>query len=398
MKVELFINNKLVEINNPTDLDIRLNKENYIPNSLSTKSVEYSFTFSIPSTKQNNEIFGFTNIEEVADKFSVKYEAVLYASDVKIFEGYFFLSEITEKEYKGNLLIPVPKSIKDVFGDKLMNQNGEWKIPFNSFQNSISSYNQAGDGAAIFPLIFYGLLPKIPTSNSDTYTPKTLYDDTVRLSIEDLPPAVNVLQMLKKIFENNDYELIGNVFTDENLKKLYVSYQNDPSFLQEWNWGDLGSVSVSGWWRSLLHEDFGTLQFERQFEKNETEKGKYIITDLFNANNVSFTNITDNGTNTIYYESKDRYNQPVKKLHITVPRSGLYKVKLTSSVKLSDRTVAHGSPYRQEDPETKLIYCAAPTASQQNRRANYFDKKRYDIAVFRDFGGGDFELDNKITQ
>ncbi|KAA6347875.1 hypothetical protein EZS27_004655 [termite gut metagenome] len=394
MRAELYINNLLAETNNPKDLDIRLQRENFIPATLTTKNAEYSFTFSLPSTVQNNKIFGYTNIEEIKDKFSTIYEGTLYANDIKIFHGNVYVNEITENEYKCNLVVPVPKSITDVFGEKLLNENGEWNIPFSSIASSISSYNQQGNKEAIFPLILYGLLPKFSASNFDDYTAKDLYDDSVRLTVEDIPPSVNVLQMLKKVFENNGYQLEGDVFDDENLKKIYVSYKNPVDYPQEWNWGDLASVSITGTWRSLLNED-GTRQYERSYEKNEREDGKYIVTDLFNSNNVTFSNITDSGTNTIYYEQNDKYGQKIKKLSLTVPRSGLYKVRLTSTIQLSERKVSHDSPFRAEDSTTGMLYIAAPTAAQSSRKANYFDKKRYDVGIFRDFAEGDFEMDNK---
>ncbi len=126
INVELYINGKLCDITNPYDLGVRFQREILIPSEITSKDVQYSFTIKIPFSATNNEIFNYGNQEEVKNKFNHLYEAELIVDSVKIFDGLFKLSSIDNQYYKGNLYKPVEKTIKDIFGDKLLNE--KWKM------------------------------------------------------------------------------------------------------------------------------------------------------------------------------------------------------------------------------------------------------------------------------
>lgn len=202
--IELYINNRLCEIANAEKLGIRLNRILIKPAELNTKDAQYSYSITIPSTNINDEIFGFANVEEVKDKFNHDYNALLYVDAVLVFDGKFRMSEIDKDgNFKGNLLIPAKKTIKELFGDTKMNGlKTTWSIDFKEMVSSLNKWNtKSGTPDCIFPYVLYGLLPKVPKDANGNYSAKDVWDETVRLGIEDFPPSINCLQTIKKIFE-----------------------------------------------------------------------------------------------------------------------------------------------------------------------------------------------------
>lgn len=407
VNVELIINGKLCDITNPYDLGIRLQKEILIPSEITTKDVQYSYTITLPFSKRNDEIFGYANNEEVKNKFNHLYNAELIVDSIKIFEGLFKLSSIVGN-YKGNLYKPSKLTIKEIFGDKNMNQNGSWEIPFSDF-SSFDDYNSPSTTVqpCIFPLVLYGLLPKVSKNPNAVingemvgeYTAKDLWDEYVRLGIEDFPPSVNVLQMLRKIFENNGYTLGGTAFDDTRLSNLYVSYKNPSDYEQQWNWGNLSRIRIRGTWENVVNRYSGCRLFERNIERNETEGGTFYTCDLLNCNRVEFISILDTGTNTIYSEMEDKWgsdpNYKKKRLTITIPQSGFYKIHLNAYIEMDNTISTSGmdSGWRWTDDATGNRFTSAKQF--KGDRNNRFERKRYEVQLVRDYGEGSFETANK---
>lgn len=400
--IELYINNRLCEIANAEKLGIRLNRILIKPAELNTKDAQYSYSITIPSTNINDEIFGFANVEEVKDKFNHDYNALLYVDAVLVFDGKFRMSEIDKDgNFKGNLLIPAKKTIKELFGDTKMNElKTTWSIDFKEMVSSLNKWNtKSGTPDCIFPYVLYGLLPKVPKDANGNYSAKDVWDETVRLGIEDFPPSINCLQTIKKIFETlKDKEgkpqnIGGTAFDDVRLKNLYMSYSNPTDYAQEWNWGDLGTMSVSGNYKSIRDYQTDDPIFERSISQSSMERDHFYTVNLFNSHNVEFSEIQDTGTNMTYYKEPDERNPRYikKNLRIRIPASGLYKVKLYSDVLL----YRGGENESRYDKHTDRTWANTRTG-RDSKYNNYFGMKRYEIQVVRDFGSGDFGFDNKL--
>lgn len=411
VNTELIINNQLCDIVNPFDLGVRFQREILIPSEITTKDVQYSFTIKLPTSNINNTIFNFANVEEVKNKFNYEYNALLIVDSIKVFDGKFRLTEIDEDTYKGNLYIPSAKSIKDIFGDKKLNENGSWVIPFADFAPSITDYNtnqQTKIQPCIFPFALYGLIPKQSINPNAVvngeivgeYTAKDLWDEYVRLGIEDFPPSVNCLQMLQTIFKNNNYTLSGTAFEDSRLTNLFVSYKNEADYVQEWNWGRLCSFNIQGNWESVRDRWQNYRTFERNIERNESGRGTFYVTNLLDCNRVNFTSISDSGTNIITSSFKDKWNDDRykrNKAFITIPKSGLYKIKLKASIAIEEGRDNSGkdSGWKWTDDTTGNVFTSG--GQYKRNRCNYFDRKRYEVQLVRDFGSGDFSTGNKIA-
>lgn len=334
MNLELYINNRLVDIESPEKLGIRLKRVFINPAELNTKDAQKSYEISLPATPANNEIFNHVNVEEVQGKFKIYGDARLYVDGVLILDGKFRLSEITRDYYKGNLGVPAPVTVKDIFGETMMNQAGKWEIPFNGVE-SITAYNtdgyekdKYGDiSPCIFPLVLYGLLPKYPETSN--YSEKDVYDNSVRFLLNDFYPSVNCVHMLKRIFKNADYTLTGNALDDERIKNLYVSYKNSEDYTL---FRGTGTMKVEGEWGNLQN---GIKESAYEFTFEKYGKNKNIIsTNIFNSRNLSPNlKITDSGSNIILTQGNYRKN-----LSFKVPHSALYKLELDVELQMNDET------------------------------------------------------------
>lgn len=317
MNIELYIANKLCDLSS-SDTDVTLKRQFLNPEALNAKDSQKSYEIILPATPTNNEIFRYVNVEEVGDKFKIYPNARLYVGGVLILDGKFRLSEIGRDSYKGNLGVPKILSAKDVFGDMMLNNAGNWKIDNFRGLEGVSEYNLKDNAPVIFPLVLYGLLPKLANDNGD-FTDKNKYDESVVLGLDDFLPSVNCIEMLKKVFSNSGYNLSGTALTDDRLTNLYMSYKNPNEY--QFDWG-VGSMSLSGRW---AHYDSQESKLESKYSRNIDNK-QYAC-NIFNSRNNKPIVKSDTGGNI-------RING--ERTTITVPRSGLYKIHLNSSVEMAN--------------------------------------------------------------
>lgn len=337
--IELYINGKLCDTQQPENMGIRLNRVLINPAELSTKDAQYSYSITLPSSPINDEVFNYANVEEVRAKFNNAYSAVLIMDGITIFDGLFKMSEVTPNEYKGNLVLPAEKTVKDLFGETKMNELTDWWQPMvGTKEEAFNAVNKTeeDDADCMFPFVLYGLLPKVPkvelkTEGDDeqptekqSYTDKNIWDEYVRLGIEDFPPSINCLKTISQIFKSKGYTISGNVFDDERLKRLYMSYQNPTSYVQQWNWGDLAQIEIEGNWTNWKGEVTPAIppngqaevkeehESEQYYFKNEDDQVVYVA-NLLSSSTTRITKLVDSGTNVTHavtgsVEKKDRIN------------------------------------------------------------------------------------------
>lgn len=338
--IELYINNRLVDIESPESFSIYLKRQMINPAELSRKDAQKSYDITLPATATNNEIFGHRNVEEVKNKFATLYDARLWVGGVNIFEGKFKLSEITRTSYKGNLGIPAQKSTKDIFGDKNMNEAGEWFTRFESI-SAITALNKEENPEIIFPFVLYGLMDKGMTDEDDgavvDCSAKDVLDTSVRFRYDDFKPSVNCIELLKHLFENEQLTLSGSALEDERISKLYASYKNPDDYNPKW---PQGIIKISGKWNNTYQKN-GKNYFDDVYEVNEERPEKKVALAVAKATYIKrLLSAANRETDT---EAKclnqtieaDIWNSVnLNEKHIRIPVSGLYKIKLKADVKI----------------------------------------------------------------
>lgn len=381
---ELQINGRYVDTGG--DLGVRLNRKIIDPGALNTQDAQYSYSIVLPFTQRNVIAFNYATVEETRNKFNTVYNASLTINSVRIFVGLFRLTGIDGTGIKGNLYLPVPKTVKDIFGDQKLNANPAYNLPFSDFATYVNQYNEAAElapQAAIFPYILYGVIPKVPINrDTNAYSARTLWDSSVRLGIQDLPPAINALIMLKHIFNSNGYALQGNAFQDARLAGLYQTYKNASDYVQPWNYGKYAQIEVSGQWSNWVNQrdpGAGTQPEHGAFY------GDNYSTDFFDCTNAKINVVNDPGGNVLYNEILDDNELTWVNSQISIPVSGLYKISFNASLHVATDNM---TPIVDPLTDIQFISGAGPlsTADMTN---NIFE-----IRVMRDNGTGDFGLSN----
>ena len=384
--IELYINEVLTDTGD--GFSVRLNRQLINPAELNTKDAQFSFSITIPTTANNNKALDFANVEEVKGKFNKEYRAQLVVNSVRIFVGLFRLSEVSAKGYKGNLYIPAVKSIKDIFGDVNLNQIAPYRIPFTDFASSITAINNAALSSpqmAIFPYVLYGLLPKVPIDkNANNYSARDVWDASVRYNMQDVPPSINPLLMLKHLFNSNGYELGGSAFNDPKLTQLYQSYKNSTDYVQPWNYGHHARIELSGTWSSTRNKRAGdAFQFERGVNQSSDRGYNIYSADLFDAVNSSVDVNNDPGGNVIQKLVNDNDAVTWSQTQVRIPTSGFYKVRFIAGV-----TVYSNSNWRSTDPKTGVQH----VSGDGDKHVNHFGRRVYEVKLLRDRKSGDFGL------
>lgn len=383
MNIELYINKQLCDIENPANFSIFLKRQFLNPAELNTKDAMKSYSITLPATTRNNEIFGFTNVEEIRGKFATIYDAYLNIGGLKIFDGKFRLSEINRNSYSGNLLVLAQRSIKEVFGDKNMNEGGEWLISFADFAPSVKKYNNTANAECIFPYVMYSLLPKT-IGEDGRYSDKEVWDNTVTLGIDDFPPSINCLQAVRQIFVNQGLNISGSAFSDHRLANLYMSYKNPSDYQMLWNYGR-SAVNLKGEWDNFSYYNQVERLVTQNQRENDNKRNMYVV-DLFNVTNLSKLVISGNNANIVTTALLQVDNTPYRSVTYIVPFSGLYKVRFEASITLDTTRTSFEKRenVRVISPKSKVGL---------NETIENFSKRRFEVKLMRDWGEGNFELD-----
>lgn len=377
---ELYINGELCDT--AGTLNVRLNRKLIDPAELNTKDAQYSYSITLPATGRNNRIFDYAHIEETRDKFNRTYRAELIINGFRIFSGLFRLSEVSAGTYKGNLYLPTAKTIKEIFGDVKMNENPPYYRAFFDFAASATEYNEAAARTIqpmIFPYALYGVLPKVPAGDG-TYSPREVWDETVRVGLADIPPSPNVLIMLRHFFESRGYNISGSAFSDERLKRLYMSYRNATDYVQPWNYGRHAKIRLRGEWSNVRNMRIGTGE---QLERGSYEGDAVYTCDLFNANNTRVEVIQDTGGNVLYEESPDERGRVWANCQVRIPVAGFYKVRFSASLRVDSR---------RNWWVTDNVTGAQFVGGNSDNAGNQLWRRQYEVKLLRDFGRGDFVL------
>lgn len=384
---ELIINGRRVVL--PPNFSIRLNRQIINPAELNTKDAQYSFSINLPPAGVVHEALGFIHIEETRNKFNKVHTATYIVNGLVIFEGLLRLTYIGADGYKGNLYKPAAKTVKDIFGDLALNQLPEYRIPFADFATSVTAINETartGLPFAIFPFALYGVLPKVPLNkDANNYSARELWDDTVYIGMQDVPPSINLMQLMRHIFEGQGYSLQGSAFDDEKLARVYMSYKNAAEYVQPWNYGYHAKISVNGEWSSFENAREGNVgSLEKGVNQSYDQLGFAVYSaDLLDAVNAKITVTEDTGGNVLYKEIQDNSGAVWAQGQIRIPVSGFYKVRLVSSIRV-DQT----ENSRQTNSATGVQHISG----RSSNTTNDFGGNMYEVKLLRDRKQADFGL------
>lgn len=364
--VDIYVNGHLVDITSQKSLNLRINNTFASPEKIETISTEYSFSFSLPSTPNNNKIFDYANVLSKRGKFNKPYEVSIEVDHLLAFQGYLMIQSITKNDgYKCNIYVNRLNTVEDVFGDSLMSDIEKWGMEFN-LSETINQRNKevCEEGKVkdcFFPLVSYGMFQKIP-KDTGFYTAKTDIDIYNNFWMENFYPSLNLLETVKRCFKYKGYEVQGDIFNDDNIKRLYMSTNLADGQDPQYNYGLalLGKVTVSTRWSNKYIYPNGDSILSTHTIQNldepllsvgkdyETQQYKYNYSQ-FNIYNIwndapnsgidysADHNLPSNYDSSMFMETFSQDNSYLFRGNgIVAPVDGWYKIELDVKYDISD--------------------------------------------------------------
>ena len=347
--LELYINKQLVELESQDSLNLRINSTLFDPTKTNTTQAEYSFSFDIPSTPNNDKILDYANNLSKINKFHTRYSSQVYADGELIFDG-----SLTIQKYKGgfytcNLVNIKVSTLEDIFGEDPL-AHVSWLVDFEGAR-TINEVNADPSKKYWFPLVSYGAFQKQgdnegfdELSPEDwTYSSKYVIDDTNRFYISSFYPSLNMLEMVRKCFEYKGYSVAGDAYTDKILSNIYCSTNLGDEQQPIYNVGDdkFGKCTINITFTdttatTYLQQDLKYPYFHVGGVGDSTttaagvgQNSKYNFSDIF------YKNLFDdsNGDELVYFSrDQNMFNNDGK--YILIPADGFYKISLSGATSL----------------------------------------------------------------
>ena len=373
-KVNLVVNNQMVELENEKSLNLRMNNILYDPTKISSTQAEYSFSFDIPITPNNTRIFDFANILSKVNKFTKLYEAVVYGDGNEIFRGQLKIASIEDSRFKCNLVSVKVNKIEDIFGDSTMNQIS-WYVPYEGI-DTIDSVNKDMTTNYYFPLVCYGVFQKKPratyANEYNAYSSKYLFDKYNLWYAETFTPSVKLTELIKKMFEQKGYNVTGDIFEDDIAKDIYLSTHLADKQIPVYNIGNpiLGAIDVNFkmWtgasWRyqdadgkvfSSGHTSHSSLGYNLTYPYDYA--GYVDGSKTYNFTQVSITDVFDiaskfnkespdqrPGIKLLYGTEFSQNNDNLyRDGYIVIPADGAYKIEMDIDIDISQNIAQEGA-------------------------------------------------------
>ena len=366
-KVNLVVNNQIVELENEKTLNLRMNNILYDPTKISSTQAEYSFSFDIPITPKNTKIFDFANILSKVNKFTKLYEAIVYGDGNEIFRGQLKITSIDDSRFKCNLVSVKVNKIEDIFGDSTMNQIS-WYVPYEGI-DTIDSVNKDMTTDYYFPLVCYGVFQKKPratyANEYNAYTSKYLFDKYNLWYAETFTPSVKLTELIKKMFEQKGYNVTGDIFEDDIAKDIYLSTHLADKQIPTYNVGNptQGAIEVNfKMWTGKTHTtSHGSSSVSVGGHSYNLAYPYDYAGYIDGSNTYNFTQVTiTEAFNTAYrYQASMPHDPRVDYLYgtefsqnndnlyrdgyIVIPADGAYKIEMDIDIDISDNKAQEGA-------------------------------------------------------
>lgn len=362
--IELYINGQHVELEAQDSLNLRINNVLFNPTKTSTQQAEYSYSFSVPATPNNNRIFGYADNLSKINKFHARYPAQVYADGELLFDGSLTLQKYSAKDkmYECNLVNIKVNSIEDIFGDDVMTDM-KWMVNFSG-ASSINEVNADYSSKYYFPLVSYGAFQKKPSYTDEVgseYTPKHNLDKYNKWWVESFYPSLNMMETIKKCFENKKYSnnkpfvVGGTAFSDPNINNIYCSPNLASEQTPIYNLGNqkFGDLQMNVRWNNFASKEIrtnvatgstGAIEQDLKFPYYKIRPASNAINNTngieYNFDKISIWNMCDSTNNSAVTVTLDSpsYMYDPNEMVVVVPADGWYRINMAVTAELSGTT------------------------------------------------------------
>ena len=409
--IELYINGGLMELESQDSLNLRLNSVLFNPTQTTTKQGEYSYSFELPSTPNNDKILDYGNNLSKINKFHARYSSQVYADGRLIFDGSLTVQkyDANDKMYTCNLVNIKINTLDEIFGDMKMTDL-KWMIDFDGAP-TINSVNSDYNTKYFFPLVSYGVFQKKPVSTDEvgsTYTAKHTLDKYNKWWIESFYPSLNVVETMKKAFESKGYNVGGSALSDNYINSIYASCNLADEQTPIYNIGNprLGQASINFTWNNYKSLNTSSSNFGDRTSRANSTGGidqeltfpyEYIRPAVnasnrdaaaeYNFDTIMYWNMLDSVNNsavTVDVQS-DTYMYDPNEMAFVIPADGWYKINFSvNSAKLSGNgtsfkatqwttTYKDGDEFRREKVDMRRDLSSQQTPLEIQIIRNYSD-------------------------
>lgn len=358
--IELYINGELIELVSQESLNLRINNVLFDPTKTTTTQAEYSYSFDIPSTPNNDRILNYANNLSKLSKFHARYKSQVYADGDMIFDGSLTIQKYSarNKMYTCNLVNIKINTLEEIFGEMVMTDL-KWEVPFDG-ASTINSVNRDYATKYFFPLVSYGVFQKNYVAKDEvgaTYTPKHQIDKYNKWWVDSFYPSLNMVEIMRKAFEQKGYTVGGSAFSDPNINWIYCSTNLAQEQVPIYNLGNpkFGSCSLNIKWDNYSSVDSRTAYFRDKGWRNTTNaiqqdlKFPYYrirpasnasnsdASEQFNFSTIDIWNMMDSTNNsgvTVTVNQETYMYDPNENL-IVIPSDGWYRIYLSATASLS---------------------------------------------------------------
>lgn len=353
-RVEIYINGTRADIVND-EIQPAINRTLWDPSKTVTTQAEWSFSFNLPSSATNNKIFQHADILAVNGKYHQRYSAQVYADGILIYDGSLIVNEYDAraKKYNCNLVNIKIDTLEDIFGEEVLT-DGEWYVPFSGVP-TINSVNADMTSKYFFPIVAYGAFQKLPVAEDEvgkTFTPKHTIDGSNKFWVESFYPSMQVLETVRKLFENKGFNVNGTAYQDDTLMNIYAST----------NLADEQSPILN-----VGNQLFGDIELTCRFNNNGKQANAYIqelqykyekvakpeadrspdIADYqtakdtnsydYNFSEILWWNMLQSENSTIQLAHKEYVYDPYESM-IVIPADGWYTIRMDANIVLQQPT------------------------------------------------------------
>jgi hypothetical protein len=337
-----------IDYNTPESLNIKLNRIGDDLQDASSRFGEYSYTFSLPKTANNAQIFGFAGTAGIRNAFNVSpIDIRLFNNDILLLTGQLELRQVKVSSYECVFYSKFTQ-IVDALKDKKMSDITCPIIPWN-YETTIEThinadYKNSDEAQWQFPLIYYNtwFCPESVYKDKEdtivdydgvtnhTFAAKRSWQNwyylinkttqgTAEFYYHQQPLAFYLKSAMELMFEDIGYTMSGSFWEDENIKSIIIPYVGDsdvyekalfcdginPSAKSGLNWIS-GHTCYSGDSKYPAPEDIpspcGNLMCDTKLFMPNVSCDKFL-SDIINIFNLYFT--IDIQNQTIVFETYD---------------------------------------------------------------------------------------------
>jgi len=207
---------------------------------LGSSSYKYSKTFTLPGTKNNNQIFsGFYSVVGIDFDALTKIECVVENGGAVIFEGFLRLNAVIHTgdylEYEVYILTELSDFSSEIQGLNLDDLDYQDLDHDNDYRNITTSWSYTGgtsglfNGQILYPLYNYGLI--YDSNDNPSFTFSLSGDSSFSGASNAVPeeyfkPSIQLKSVLDRVFSATSYTYESEFFNTDYFKSLYMSLSN----------------------------------------------------------------------------------------------------------------------------------------------------------------------------